>query len=333
MHRQPPRAYHSTLLRVAVCVLGGCARMTVRAQFGSGSQQYNESVAAAEQNVTLGLEMAPGLEEIYFPQLTVLPIDTYVPKTADSAAAYTQNVIFDPCRGYAYNCCNDTYGTPEFIAYVANPAATNYGTEQYYAADGSVMNKVDSRRPDDELYINEDCTGPSTPNINCVIARLAARPFPVMPQCWNYNASVVADKPCRAPADGSNVDLCIEVGITQTAFIVECGGQYATSSHCGTFLEVHRPGSDEVLAETRLRGMYTSGYRMSLISSTYKQAPNQVICSDPITMGRYEVRKNTINTLISIVYIVPHHDGTVRDAHAHVCVCKLAILTPLVDTC
>ena len=79
----------------------------------------------------------------------------------------------------------------------------------------------------------------------------------------------------------------MEVGITQTAYIVECGGAFADDEHCGTFLEVHRRSGGanasaatavdpaEVLGETRLRGMYTSGYRMSLVSTTYKASPTQ----------------------------------------------------------
>ena len=82
----------------------------------------------------------------------------------------------------------------------------------------------------------------------------------------------------------------MEVGITQTAYIFECGGAFADSASCGTFLEVHRPGDDAVLAETRLRGQYTSGYRMSIVSTTVGASPNQVLCWDPSTRGRYEVR-------------------------------------------
>ena len=262
---------------------------TAAQQFAVGSAQYNESLAASRANVTVGLELAPGLEEVYFPQLLAPPTSNYVPATAASAAAYTQNVIFDPCRGYAFACCNDTYGTPEYAAYNTRVGDPAYGTLGYFSADGSPLDKSKSRRPDDELFIDEACVAPAEPHINCVMARVAARPYPQMPQCWNYNDSVVADAPCRAPADGSRVDLCIEVAVTQTAFIVECGGAAATSPHCGTFLEVHAAGDPTVLAETRLRGMYPSGYRMSLVSSTYMNAPNRVICSDPIARGRYEI--------------------------------------------
>ncbi len=43
--------------------------------------------------------------------------------------------------------------------------------------------------------------------------------------------------------DGVPINYCLEVGFTQNAWIVECGGDYKDDSHCGTFLEIHRPGT------------------------------------------------------------------------------------------
>ena len=39
---------------------------------------------------------------------------------------YTQNVIFDPCRGYAAGCCMNNFGTPEWELISADPAAADY---------------------------------------------------------------------------------------------------------------------------------------------------------------------------------------------------------------
>ena len=50
--------------------------------------------------------------------------------------------------------------------------------------------------------------------------------------------ALTADTHCRAPADGSPVQLCLELGVTQNAYIVECGGAHARDPHCGTYLEV-----------------------------------------------------------------------------------------------
>lgn len=168
------------------------------------------------------------------------------------------------------------------------PAA--FGTRTRTYADGSALADEVSRRPDDELFIDETCEDEYLPEgrADCVMPRIARRPPRVMPRCWNWNESVVADQPCRAPADGSPVELCLEVGITQSAYVVECGGKAMTDPHCGTFLEIHRPGRADKLSETRLRGSYPSGYRMTIISTTYKRHSSRVICYDPIKQGNYE---------------------------------------------
>ena len=33
----------------------------------------------------------------------------------------------------------------------------------------------------------------------------------------------------------------MQVAYAQTAFSVICGNEYATDSHCGTFMEIHLP--------------------------------------------------------------------------------------------
>jgi len=100
----------------------------------------------------------------------------------------------------------------------------------------------------------------------------------MLPSCWNFNDTVVADASCRAPLDGSEIPTCIELGVTQTAYIVECGGAFRRSQHCGTFLEVHKPGSEVILAQARLRGQYTSGYRMAVITTTFMGNSSRSLC-------------------------------------------------------
>ncbi|KAA0146079.1 hypothetical protein FNF29_08267 [Cafeteria roenbergensis] len=100
----------------------------------------------------------------------------------------------------------------------------------------------------------------------------------VLPRCWNHNSSVIANEPCRAPADGAMIPLCLQLGVTQTAYIVECGGEFRNDPNCGTFLEIHRPGRREVLAQARLRGQFASGYRSTVISTTYRGNSSRVLC-------------------------------------------------------
>lgn len=119
----------------------------------------------------------------------------------------------------------------------------------------------------------ETCTGP-------LIARKDSRLRPV---CWNFNSSIVANQNCRAPADGTLLPSCMEIGITSTAFIPECSKK--ETSNCGTFLEVHQPGSREILTEVRLSGQFMSGYKMAVISMNYRRDQTRVLCE-----GDHEVR-------------------------------------------
>lgn len=191
---------------------------------------------------------------------------------------YTQNVIFDPCRDQEYDCCKDTYGTPEFRRILPD------GTDLRLRAGGEQLPLESSRLPTDSLEIDELCTGERQPFDYCVRSRVARKPYPLTPRCWNNNATIVADRSCRSPMDGSSLPLCLELAVTQTAYIVECGGTFRRSQSCGTFLEVHRPGSEEVLAQARLRGQYTSGYRMAVMTTTHGGRSNRTLCE-----GRHEL--------------------------------------------
>ena len=121
------------------------------------------------------------------------------------------------------------------------------------------------------------------------MSRVARRPFSSLPRCWNRNESIVADGSCRSPADGSLLPLCIELAVTQTNFIVECANEFKADPHCGTFLEVHRPGFAEKIGEARLRAMYPSGYRMTVLSTTYKGDQARTLCYDALKKGRFEL--------------------------------------------
>ena len=121
------------------------------------------------------------------------------------------------------------------------------------------------------------------------MSRVARRPFSSLPRCWNRNESIVADGSCRSPVDGSPLPLCIELAVTQTNFIVECANEFKADPHCGTFLEVHRPGFAEKISEARLRAMYPSGYRMTVLSTTYKGDQARTLCYDALKKGRFEL--------------------------------------------
>ncbi len=62
-----------------------------------------------------------------------------------------------------------------------------------------------------------------------------------MPACWDRNDSINALETCYA-VDGVKKQNCVAVGYMQTGYITQCGNHFALENHCGTFLELHKPG-------------------------------------------------------------------------------------------
>ena len=270
--------------------------MGVGGQFPLGSPLYVElsEFALQDLNYTVVTQGDPALIATYHPDLYLLPRNAYV--LAPAVESLTQNILFDPCRNQPFSCCSDSFGTPEFESTDGSPTLPNgdpnpnYGVRVYQYSDGASVPSNALRRPPDKLVIDPSCTGVLQPpgRVDCVTNRIARRPWPSMPACWNYNDTVNAGIGCRSPLDGTPLPLCLELGYTQNAYIADCGGPYAGSEHCGTYLEVHRPGREEKLAEVRLPGVLTSGYRMTVISTTVKKNPDHVLCYDPFRAGQYE---------------------------------------------
>lgn len=188
------------------------------------------------------------------------------------------NVIFDPCRGFDYNCCLDTAAAPEFVAFDTDPESATYGQVLRFRQSGEDLSEEASRLVDFELFIDERCNDLFDPFERCFQPRIARRASTSLARCWNHNSTIIANRNCRAPADGTMLPFCLEIGITQTAYIVQCGGKYKDDPNCGTFLEIHRPGRREILSQTRLRGQFASGYRMTVISMTHKGSAERVLC-------------------------------------------------------
>ena len=261
------------------------------AQFAYFTTLFNQSSAKATAILQAQLEDSADLWQVFYPNKYLLPTDYYSFLPPNRATEYTQNVIFNPCQGYEYNCCFDTYGTPEYVVVDSDPNSQTYGTRSNVLDTGAVIDPTTSRLPDDELFIDNSCTGVNlpAPRTDCVMSRIARRPFASLPRCWNRNDTVVADGSCRSPADGSLLPLCIELAVTQTNFIIECDNDFKTDPHCGTFLEVHRPGFADKIGEARLRAMYPSGYRTTVLSTTYKGDQTRTLCYDSIKKGKFEL--------------------------------------------
>lgn len=102
--------------------------------------------------------------------------------------------------------------------------------------------------------------------------------------CWDKNATVSALASCRA-ANGDVLPHCVSIAYHTSAFVVQCGGDFATDRNCGTFLELHRPGNERVINEIRLPPGFTSGYSPLHIDLSFADEPSRVVCSSDYEVG------------------------------------------------
>lgn len=177
-------------------------------------------------------------------------------------------------------------------ALLSKPACTAaISAAQLVSTDslGNIVAGVFSRLPPPAVVMNLKCTGPGAPFPDCASNLVQHKPSAVYPACWNHNDSVVGDASCRAPSDGSRIPLCLEVAYSQSAYVVECDNAAANDPHCGVYLEVHRPGQANVLADTKLKAVFTSGFRNAIVTTTYMGDSTRVICWDNFKQGRYEL--------------------------------------------
>jgi hypothetical protein len=129
---------------------------------------------------------------------------------------------------------------------------------------------------------------------------------PQFPPCWDNNQTVNALSDCYDTL-GNTYAHCVQVAYSSNAFIPQCREDDEPSSHCGTYLEIHRLGgspyfglfvcasvsacivclrshlcrADEVtiLSDVNLDVLNVSGYNSTRISLQYMNESNKVKCS------------------------------------------------------
>mmetsp|Transcript_14556 Transcript_14556/g.38451 ORF Transcript_14556/g.38451 Transcript_14556/m.38451 type:complete len:441 (+) Transcript_14556:198-1520(+) len=98
--------------------------------------------------------------------------------------------------------------------------------------------------------------------------------FPIFPNCTDNNQTVYANSTCQ-DVNGKYSDHCVQLGYSQTALAVMCGGEFSDNEHCGTFFEVHMPNgspyNDEtyVINEVRLEQTNASGFNTTTLPLFY----------------------------------------------------------------
>eukprot|EP01040_Poterioochromonas_malhamensis_P004475 gene4473-4798_t len=241
------------------------------------------------------IEKHPDVVEDYFPDSLLIPNDYYVYDYPISAK-YRLGILVDPCRDNDYNCCNNTFGTPEY------PALLTPGLEQdrvykyivlgndsevqknYYLVyeDGTRVATKAQRTADDYTVWNDTCTGLDTPYSYCQALNWQYQRAPLRPPCMDNNYSLDALAGCYYPTNGSLVSYnCVQLGYYTNTYIPQC----TQNDHCGTFLEIHMahgtPYQDEtaVIAEVLLDNNFTAGYSTTILPLTWMGNTSKVLCS------------------------------------------------------
>jgi len=233
---------------------------------------------------------------------------------------YFLNLIVDPCRGFDPYCCWDKYGVPEYADIVPTNLDRS-GAVQTVDETSESIPSANSRLPVQYIVYDSNCRSDAHGNAyrivetpsngtNSSVSTFYDYKDPycmgnyeamadkiILPPCWDNNSTVDANLSCLT-TNGMSFPNCVAFGYTSTAYIVQCGKSFIESNHCGTFIELHFPGQNEILSQTRLEGGFTSGYRTSIIPLIFQGDPTKIICK-----GNYElwwVQRTLYNFIIQL---------------------------------
>ncbi len=74
---------------------------------------------------------------------------------------------------------------------------------QAVLADGSLVQRANTRKADDEAYFDPECVRRNVPHANCMGYRWAEKvSITAVPACADHNSSVDATLPCADPKTG-----------------------------------------------------------------------------------------------------------------------------------
>jgi len=213
---------------------------------------------------------------------------------------YRLNMILDPCRYGAYNCCVNVFGTPEYPSLIASTleaareiripqlaeegeVAVNYNL---IYEDWSALPATDIRTPDDYALLNPECVGRGDPHVYCMEKNYGFVQSPILPACMDHNSTVDATANCF-DIYGNEAAFCVQVAYTQTAFIPQCNDDFdirGDKSHCGTYIEVHQihgtpyTHEDDIIGEAYVETRNVSGYYTITMPTTFRGDPQKVLC-------------------------------------------------------
>lgn len=195
---------------------------------------------------------------------------------------YHVNVIVDPCRGHGPGCCQDVFGTPQYIGAAKARVPGTISALLSSDENGVTSPVANSRLQDQYVYFDPDCdkevvagslreTKGSALKVKrsydgfgndvytrCVGHNLAVDLEVKSPACWDHNRTVNATLPCFT-VSGDRFPSCLSIGYFSSAYVVQCGGAYREDDHCGTFVELHQAKTASALAAAAADGSSSSG--------------------------------------------------------------------------
>ena len=74
------------------------------------------------------------------------------------AEEYSVNIIVDPCRGHPYNCCQDVFGTPQYVTANATRVLGKKTALQLVDEKGESIPVAQSRLQDQLTHFDSTCS-------------------------------------------------------------------------------------------------------------------------------------------------------------------------------
>ena len=264
------------------------------------------SVSFEEASVSSNMYWAPSTGSGYHLARTKHGESFYQPIAPDQ---YSVNLILDPCRGHPASCCQDVFGSPQYIQSFTRSIGTVSALQVQNEA-GEVIPFESSRLADQLVHFDPMCRASNDDDdkhttgikrtydgygtdvyTQCIGENLAMNMKMITPRCWDHNNTINATLPCLN-VNGDQFPNCAAIGFISSAAIVACGGKYREDSHCGTFIELHAARSDgrngasmcdtecneRLLSQVRLEGGFVGGYRTTTIPLTVDGNSSKVVC-------------------------------------------------------
>lgn len=279
--------FHALILSLVLEVCG---------QFRNYTEQYKELMAKNKGDLLEELSSLPDVNYFFHPSRAFQFKDSYK-FDFPFVEEFRIGIIVDPCKYNSYNCCMNTFGSPEYGSlkrngledirvfkwHVLASDSDIQSNSRLVYEDGTEVPGSASRAPDDESYLDLQCDGLAKPLPRCLGKNYAQRRSTLRQACVDNNQTVNAIAGCFSP-DGEKLPQCMAVAYTSNAFIPQCNN-VTDPSHCGTWLEIHQlQGSPYQLesakiSEVLINQSTVSGYYTTTIPLTWFQNENTTLCS------------------------------------------------------